>query len=70
MRIYEFRIKQGLTDHFHSGGGAMVFAENETEARRLLANKAVSTNFLLVDSVKEVGMSYPKVIIFPDAGCC
>lgn len=63
-----------VTENYHSGGGLVVIANDEKEARDS-ANKVIGVNllaeeapdvieYLLKDSTK------PVVYIHPDAGCC
>jgi hypothetical protein len=77
MKAYIWKVWEGLTGNYHSGGGCLVIAENVGQARALLATtsgvsmkcKALYEDpCLVLDLVGKLPES--KVIIFPDAGCC
>lgn len=77
MYIFIFQdIREGLTDNWHSGGGAAVIAESHQRAKELLSSKA---DDLSVEDIPECVGSFAlfaleganeKVYIFPDKGCC
>lgn len=76
MKIFIFEEVEELTDRYHPGGGLVVIAENETEARELIATiesiKLTEEEWeeVLVYELSAFQDVEPKMFIFPDAGCC
>lgn len=77
MKAFIFEIDQGLTSDWHSGGSALVVAEDEAEARVALAGAARlkdgscnPAEVTLTDTLAVAKREKPRVLIFPDAGCC
>ena len=63
----------GLTNRYHSGGGAAVVAMDIESAITLLQAKAYNHDICPgdPDSIYELRGQYePKVFIFPNKGCC
>lgn len=72
MKIFIWENVCECSDRYHSDGGVVVFADNESRAREI-ANAEDGCNITLdevVDYVREVSTGEEKVFIFPDAGCC
>lgn len=57
------------TQHYHSGGGAVILAETYEAAKAMAAERDVK---LLGDPIASfcVGDTPAAVWIFPDKGCC
>lgn len=76
MNIYIFQgIDQGLTDDYHSGGGAVVVAASLEDAIKMLPEECemeVRTDLNSIFNVEyELLADVPaRAFIFPDAGCC
>ena len=82
--VYIWKYISGLTTRYHNGGGALVVASSETEAKRKLVSYITESNDEMmigevhrtVDSIPNANHMVPTtsssglVIIFPDAGCC
>lgn len=72
MKVFVWEVIGECSSSFHSGGGLVVFAENEIRAREL-ANQQEGCNLLpeeMPDEVREVIGGDERVFIMPDAGCC
>ena len=69
-------VYRGLTGNYHSGGGALVIADDIEKARELLKTEpAVDSDHCDVfkkdpSYTAKVMTDDDSVIIFPDAGCC
>ena len=71
MKVFIWYVEK-CSDNYHSGGGVVVFAESEDEARSLAnaeEHVVVPAN-LRPDFVLQPDNMEPRVLVFPDAGCC
>lgn len=72
MKVFVWESVSECTGNYHSGGGIVVFAKDEEEARRL-ANSQPGCNLSddeKPDEVREVTGGESAIYIMPDAGCC
>lgn len=72
MNIYIWHYVEKCSDSYHSGGGVVVTAESEEEAREL-ANKTEGCKVKETEVphyVYSCDANVKQVLIFPDAGCC
>lgn len=78
MKYWILRCEKGLTSNYHSRGSALVKADSEEEARRILSeynqeNRKVNDSWwddtppLKIESCEP---AKDRIYIFPDAGCC
>lgn len=71
MKVFVWNYISNLTDNYHSGGGLIVFAEDEERARELAIAEGVKfTDTDVPDDVRIVDGGEEKVYVMPDAGCC
>lgn len=76
MKIFIFQDVDKVSGNYHPEGGMVVIAESEEKAKKLIAEEDEWIE--LEDSDWENAEVYslldelvpPKVIVFPDAGCC
>jgi len=71
MKVFVWDYIGSLTDNYHSGGGLIVFAEDEVRARELATAEGVT--FSHGDDpadVRVVEGGSEAVYVMPDAGCC
>lgn len=80
--LYVIRVAEGLTGNYHSGGGAIVEADNEGAAIEKLKAYAQQTDEAIdkryssdkgsgvFEEVKIEVFDPTKIYIFEDAGCC
>ena len=67
---------EDLTTNYHSGGGLVIAASSEAEARELFAARASEGCHIAADELPDyvlplaAGVDPPPVLTFPDAGCC
>lgn len=72
MKVFIWREVSRCSDHFHSEGGVVVFAQSEQRAREL-ANAEPGCDIQpdeKPDEVRDVSGGGEQVFIMPDAGCC
>lgn len=72
MKVFVWQMVDKCGDHYHEGGGVVVFAETEDRARAL-ANAREGCNIKpeeYPDDVRDVTSGEEAVYIMPDAGCC
>ena len=82
MKIFIWEYIAGLTGHYHSGGGAVVIAENLERALEILSTDDERRGYdvplsglpkidKLPDMVADIAGNWQeRVMIFPDKGCC
>ncbi len=77
MNLYiwnEILNEGSLTDAYHDGGGAVVVAKSEEDAKRVLSAEAHDLGVEQIpsaDHVFRLADDYDEqCFIFPDAGCC
>ena len=71
MKVFVWNYIGSLTDNYHSGGGLIVFAEDEARAKALAIAEGVSFDESETpDDVRVVDGGDEKVYVMPDAGCC
>lgn len=71
MKVFVWNYISELTQNYHSGGGLIVFAENEERAKELAVAEGVTFNQEdKPDDVRIVDGGSEKVYVMPDAGCC
>lgn len=83
MKIYIWEQKDNITDRYHSGGGLLVIAESKAQAIEMIESKkegavrdyvdieiAEDFTFEDPDYEFEIEASEPKIIVFPNTGCC
>jgi hypothetical protein len=71
MKVFVWDYISELTDNYHSGGGLIVFAENEERAKELAVAEGVKfADTDVPGDVRIVDGGLEKVYIMPDAGCC
>ena len=81
MRIYIINKPEGLTNHWHDGGGCVIVANDEKHVRELAdkhnENQGKYGKFVYIDENDLVkfyelvpGDYEPCVLVFPNAGCC
>jgi hypothetical protein len=72
MKVFVWHVVDKCSDAYHSGGGVVVFAENEIRARQI-AN-AISGCSIRDDEtpskVADCEDGPEQVFIMADAGCC
>ena len=73
MKVFIWDFVEKLTENYHPGGGLVVIANNEQDARIIAMEKGV----VFSDEKPEVYKlddehlgSEDKIFIFADAGCC
>lgn len=72
MKVFVWERIEDCSGSYHSEGGVVVFAKDETRAREL-ANEIPDCNISkdeLPDYIRNVTGNGERVFIFPDAGCC
>lgn len=74
MRIFIFERIEECSDSYHAEGGLVVIAEDETQAKQMIA-QAEHTNvteeeWAKAESFYIEGSPTPRIWTFPDAGCC
>ncbi len=74
MKAFVFEAVQRVSGSYHSGGGLLIIAEDKDAAQALVD---VSVEVFIEQAewdkaiVLELALSYdPRIIVFPDAGCC
>jgi hypothetical protein len=69
VKAYKFLAKAhaGLTNRYHSGGSAVVFADSSTEAMIKLNDAVPGLDWNKVGPAVEM---LEGVHVFQDAGCC
>ncbi len=71
MKVFVWSSIDKCTDNYHSGGGVVVFAEDEAAAREAAAVRGCRiSHHEAPDSVREVVGGEPQVYVMPNAGCC
>ena len=74
MKAFIWNRVEGATDNWHSEGGLFVVAPDLEEARALLKSKVPLKCGAFGESPDHVldlvGEEIPRVVVFPDAGCC
>ena len=81
MNLYIWEYVEGLTDRYHDGGGVIAAAWTPEEARKAVIEHVREDRVDLADlreslrhkpdvTLSVVGDVNPRVIIFPDSGCC
>lgn len=71
MKVFVWNYIYNLTDNYHSGGGLVVFAEDEARAKELaIAHGVTFSDDDTLDDVRIVDGGEERVYIMPDAGCC
>jgi hypothetical protein len=75
MKLFLFERIEHASTNYHKEGGAVVIASDESTARALIASGdgevIISDEEWSKAIVFElVGEHEPRVIAFPDAGCC
>ena len=71
MKVFVWESISKLTDNYHSGGGLIVFAENEERAKELAIEQGVMFDATeLPNDVRIVEGGEEAVYIMQDAGCC
>lgn len=71
MNVYVWQRVNDATDHYHSEGGAVVFADTLRRARELARDVGCTiTDAELPDEIRECEGGPERVFIMPDAGCC
>lgn len=72
MKVFIWKRVEKCTDSFHEGGGVVVFASTEAEARAL-ANAQPGCGIKDTEAptdVRDCADGPARVYIMPDAGCC
>lgn len=72
MKVFIWNYVSQVSDNYHSGGGLVVFAVDETRAREL-ANEQPDVKLKksdIPDEVRDVVGGSEAIFIMPDAGCC
>ena len=72
MKIYIWESVKQSSDNYHSGGGVVVFAENEERARQL-ANNVDGCDIKIDEKpthIRNCENGEELVFVMPDAGCC
>jgi hypothetical protein len=72
MKVFIWEYVEHCSDNYHSDGGVVVFADDETEARNLANSQkgcSIKTDEM-PNYVCECIGGEKKVFIMPDAGCC
>lgn len=71
MKVFVWNYIGSLTNNCHSGGGLVVFAEDEARAKALAIAEGVSFDESETpDDVRVVDGGDEVVYVMPDAGCC
>jgi len=72
MKVFVWNRLSNVSDNYHSGGGLVVFADNEERACQLATEHGVvfSEGETVADDVRVVDGGFEAVYIMPDAGCC
>lgn len=80
MKIYIWNSLTNVTSNYHSGGAAVVIANDIDEARKLVPIISEGEKYEDVieerkempvpDGEYEISAKEPKAFIFPDSGCC
>ena len=71
MKVFVWSYIAELTSNYHSGGGLIVFAEDEARARQLAEAEGVTFGKSdTPDEVRQVDGGEEKVYVMQDAGCC
>jgi predicted RNase H-like HicB family nuclease len=75
MKVFVWERVDWATTHFHDEGGVIVFAESLEDARALVRADASIPSKCGVHTVAPTltvacEETTPRVIVFPDAGCC
>jgi hypothetical protein len=71
--MWIFQRLDCVSDNYHPGGGAVIVANDEADARALVSESAtlsVKDGDWATAIVYDVESSERRVFIFPDAGCC
>lgn len=72
MKVFIWQYVSQVSSNYHSGGGLVVFADNETRAREI-ANSDPDVHVAdsdIPDEVRSVYGGQEAMFIMPDAGCC
>lgn len=74
MKMFVWQYNDQVSPNYHSGGGLMIIAENEEHVKELIL---ADEDIVITDEEWKEVMIYelkdekePRVIVFPDAGCC
>ena len=80
MKVFVWQKIENCTEHYHSEGGVVVFAETEERARWLANQDRIENGWTeqgcridpteMPDYVAECPGADEKVFVFPNAGCC
>jgi len=75
LKVFVFQGVEKLTDSYHSNGGLVVIANDETEVNQLIASdehiRLDDSNWKHVTTYELAGNEIqPTYYVFPDAGCC
>jgi hypothetical protein len=72
MKVFIWTSVSVVSDNWHSGGGLVVFADDELRAREIAntTNGVHISEKELPDDVREVGDGSEAVYVMPNAGCC
>lgn len=72
MKIWIWEYLDHVSDNWHEEGGLVVIAQDEATCRTLIENSEarVTEEEWPQSLVYEIEAPEPKVIAFPDAGCC
>jgi hypothetical protein len=70
MKVFVWDHVSDLTENYHSGGGLIVFAEDEERAMKLAQAKGVVFDGETPVDVRDVDGGEEAVYVMQDAGCC
>lgn len=74
MKVFIFEDVEQVSDNYHAGGGILIVANNKDHAIKLIEQedyvKVTEEEWEKVVVYELKNNEEPKVIVFPDAGCC
>lgn len=71
MKVFVFEGLKKVSTSYHEGGGAIVIAKDRDHVLEITKNSTVIIEWdKLTFEYDLKGKVDPKVIVFPDAGCC